>query len=265
MRIRAFALMIVIAGLALAQTPIVTPGGVVNGASFVSGQPITGGSLVSIFGSNFASSIAGADSIPLSTSLGGVTVRFVNGSTSTPAPLLFVNSTQINAQVPWNLIPPNSSQNVSVVVTTGAGSSAPVSVAVGPFSPGIFSIGTLAAAQNVDGTLAQPAGSIPGRATHPAKIGDTIIIYATGLGAVDSAIADGDIPPGKLINTRQVPAILINGVTAHVSFSGLSPQFVGVNQLNVEIPNVATGNSVPLQIQVGGITSPSSITMAVSP
>jgi uncharacterized protein (TIGR03437 family) len=263
MRIRAFALMIIIAGLAFAQAPIVTPGGVVNGASFVSGQPITGGSLVSIFGSNFASAIAGADSIPLSTSLGGVTVRFVNGNTSTPAPLLFVNSTQINAQVPWNLVPGGVSQNVNVIVTTAAGSSTPIAVGVGPFSPGIFSIGTLAAAQNVDGTLAQPAGSIPGGTTHPAKIGDTIIIYASGLGAVDNPIADGDIPQ-KLTNTRTIPLVLIGGVSAHVSFSGLSPQFVGVNQLNVEIPNTAPGNAVSLQLQVGGISSPSNITMAVS-
>jgi uncharacterized protein (TIGR03437 family) len=263
MRIRGLALMIAIAGVAVAQTPIITPGGIVNGASFVSGQPINGGSLVSIFGSNFASSIAGADSIPLSTSLGGVTVRFVSGNTSAPAPLLFVNSTQINAQVPWNLIPAGSTQNISVVVTTDAGSSTPVAVVGAPFSPGIFSVGTLAAAQNVDGTLAQPAGSIPGRATHPAKMGDTIIIYATGLGAVDNPIADGDIP-SKLTNTRTVPTVLIGGVQAHVSFSGLSPQFVGVNQLNVEIPNVAPGNSLALQIQVGGITSPNSITMAVS-
>jgi uncharacterized protein (TIGR03437 family) len=263
MRIREFALTIVMAGLAIAQNPVVTTGGVVNGASFVSGQPITGGSLVSIFGSNFASAIAGADSIPLSTSLGGVTVRFVNGDTSTPAPLLFVNSTQINAQVPWNLVPGGVSQNVTVIVTTAAGSSAPATVAIGPFSPGIFSIGSLAAAQNVDGTLAQPPGSIPGRDTHPAKVGDTIIIYATGLGAVDSSIADGDIPQ-KLTNTRTIPLVLIGGVQAHVDFSGLSPQFVGVNQLNVVVPNTAPGNSVPLQIQVGGINSPSSITMAVS-
>ena len=263
MRIRALPLMIVTAGLALAQTPAVSTGGVVNGASFVSGQPITGGSLVSIFGSNFASAIAGADTIPLSNSLGGVTVRFVNGNTSTPAPMLFVNSTQINVQVPWNLVPAGVSQNVNVIVTTGAGSSTPVTVGVGPFSPGIFSIGTLAAAQNVDGTLAQPPGSIPGSTTHPAKIGDTIIIYATGLGAVDSPIADGDIPK-KLTNTLTVPIVLIGGVSAHVSFSGMSPQFVGVNQLNVEVPNTAPGNAVSLQIQVGGINSPSSITMAVS-
>src|SRR6266850_5179797 len=144
MRIRVLALLIALAGLGLAQTPVVVPGGIVNGASFVSGQPITGGSLVSIFGSNFASAIAGADSIPLSTSLGGVTVRFVNGSTSTPAPLLFVNSTQINAQVPWNLVPAGTTQSVNVIVTTGAGSSAPATVGIGPFSPGIFSVGSLA-------------------------------------------------------------------------------------------------------------------------
>jgi len=263
MRIRALPLMIVTAGLALAQTPAVSTGGVVNGASFVSGQPITGGSLVSIFGSNFASAIAGADTIPLSTSLGGVTVRFVNGGTSTPAPMLFVNSTQINVQVPWNLVPAGVNQNVNVIVTTGAGSSTPVTVGVGPFSPGIFTIGTLAAAQNVDGTLAQPAGSIPGSTTHPAKIGDTIIIYATGLGATDSPIADGDIPK-KLTNTGTVPIVLIGGVSAHVDFSGMSPQFVGVNQLNVVIPTTAPGNSVSLQLQVGGISSPSNITMAVS-
>jgi uncharacterized protein (TIGR03437 family) len=67
-----------------------------------------------------------------------------------------------------------------------------------------------------------------------------------------------------LTNTLTVPIVLIGGVSAHVSFSGMSPQFVGVNQLNVEVPNTAPGNAVSLQIQVGGINSPSSITMAVS-
>src|SRR5260370_34277616 len=105
MRIRAFALMIVIAGLAFAQTPVVTTGGVVNGASFVSGQPITGGAVVSIFGSHFASAIAGADTIPPSTSLGGVTVRLVHGNTSTPAPLLLRNSAELHAQWPLYLGP----------------------------------------------------------------------------------------------------------------------------------------------------------------
>jgi uncharacterized protein (TIGR03437 family) len=57
---------------------------------------------------------------------------------------------------------------------------------------------------------------------------------------------------------------MIGGVTAQVEFSGLSPQFVGVNQLNVVVPNTAAGNSVPLQLMVGGITTSNAITMAVA-
>jgi uncharacterized protein (TIGR03437 family) len=37
-----------------------------------------------------------------------------------------------------------------------------------------------------------------------------------------------------------------------------------VNQLNVVVPNVAPGNSLPLQIAVGGTTTSAGITMAVS-
>src|ERR1700681_4137314 len=90
MRIRAVALLLACAGLGLAQVPAVFNGGVLNGASFAKGQPVTGGSLVSIFGTNLASKIAAADTIPLSNSLGGVTVQFVNGSTTLSAPMLYV-------------------------------------------------------------------------------------------------------------------------------------------------------------------------------
>jgi len=79
------------------QTPSVPAGGVINAASGASvTAPVAPGSLVSIFGSNLASGLAQADSIPLSTSLNSVSVTF-NGI---PAPLLFVSGGQINAQLP---------------------------------------------------------------------------------------------------------------------------------------------------------------------
>jgi uncharacterized protein (TIGR03437 family) len=54
-------------------------------------------------------------------------------------------------------------------------------------------------------------------------------------------------------------------MTAQVLFSGLQPQFVGVNQVNIIIPpNAPTGDAVPLQIQMGGITSPNNVTIAVT-
>jgi len=261
MRLTTVLLFLAATGVAVAQPSV---GGIVNGASFVPGQAIAPGSLFSIFGSKLAAAPAGADTIPLSTSLGGVTVKFVNGSASSEAPLLFLQSNQINAVVPWNLVPNGTTATVNVIVTNNGVASAPASVKVGEFSPAVFAIGTMAAVQNVDGSLAQSAGSIPGRTTHPASIGDVVIIYATGLGPVDTTVSNGDTPPsGKTVNTLHKPFVSIGGISAEIQFSGLSPQFVGVYQLNVVVPNVAPGDSVPLQLALGGITSPK-LTMAVS-
>ena len=255
MRLTSVLLFLAATGVAVAQP---TVGGIVNGASFVPGQAIAPGSLFSIFGSQLAAAPAGADTIPLSTSLGGVTVKFVSGSTTVDAPLLFLQSNQINAVVPWNLVPGEA----TVTVTNGSVASAPASVKIGDFSPAVFAIGTMAAVQNVDGSLAQPAGSISGRTTHPAAIGDVVIIYATGLGPVDTTPAEG-ATPSKTTNTLHKPFVAIGGLSAEIQFSGLSPQFVGVYQLNVVVPNVAPGDTVPVQLALGGITSPK-LTMAVT-
>jgi uncharacterized protein (TIGR03437 family) len=265
MRLTAVLLFLTATGAAIAQP---TVGGIVNGASFVQGQAIAPGSLISIFGTQLAAAPAGADTIPLSTSLGGVTVQFVSGNTTINAPLaplLYLQSNQINAVVPWNLLPGATTETVNVIVTNKGVASAPAPVKVGEFSPAVFSIGTLGAVQNVDGSLAQPVGSIPGRTTHPAKIGDTIIIYATGLGPVDTKVADGATPPsGKTVHTLHKPFVAIGGLGGTIQFCGLSPQFVGVYQLNVVVPNAVPGDSVPLQLALGGITSPKSITIAIS-
>ena len=107
--------------------------------------------------------------------------------------------------------------------------------------------------------------------THPVKIGDAIIIYATGLGQVDFPPADGAIPPPKVqsangfVNTLNTPTVLVGGMQAQVLFSGLQPQFIGVNQVNIVIPPTApTRNAVPLQIQMGGVLSPANVTIAVT-
>ena len=267
MRIQVFLLVLAMSCVAFAQPPSIANGGVLNGASFAAGQPITVGSLVSIFGTNLASAMAQADTIPLSNNLGGVTVQWANGNTTVNAPLVFVAGSQVNAQVPWGLVPAGATQNVSVTVTSDSGTSTPAQVTVGPFSPGIFTAGPptfYAIAQNVDGTLVQAVGSIPGLVTHPAKAGDTIVIYATGLGPVDNTPADGGIP-SVLTRTLTMPIVLVGGMQAQVAFSGLQPQFVGVNQVNIVIPATApTGNAVPLQIQMGGITSPNNVTIAIS-
>ncbi len=261
---------LVLSGAAFAQVPSVSAGGVLNGASYDGTMPVTPGSLISIFGSNLAAGTATADSIPLSTSLGNVSVT-INGI-SAPLNGVFHESTfdQLNAQLPWN-VPAGTAQ---VVVTNSQGvMSAPQNVLVGQFSPGIFTTNGAGTGQAIainypDYSYAAPAGSIPGASTRPAVVGDPngIIIYATGLGAVNPAVANGAAASASPVSyTNTAPVVLVGGVQAQVTFSGLAPGFVGLNQLNVVLPsNTPTGNAVSLQIQVGGLTSSSQVTMAVA-
>jgi uncharacterized protein (TIGR03437 family) len=79
---------------------------------------------------------------------------------------------------------------------------------------------------------------------------------------VNQTVADG-APPTALTEANTMPQILIGGITAQVGFAGLS-QFPGVYQLNITVPaNAPTGSAVPFQVQVGGITSPATFTIAV--
>ena len=123
------------AGIALAQTPSITPGGIVNSASYAT-NGVAPGSIVSIFGSNLARQTFLASSVPLPTTLDNVMSVTFNG---VPAPLYYVSTGQINVQVPWNL----PSRAVNVVVTTTAGPSTPQSVQVMPAVPGIFAVSSI--------------------------------------------------------------------------------------------------------------------------
>jgi uncharacterized protein (TIGR03437 family) len=265
---KALLAILILSCAAFSQTgPTVSSGGVLNSASFDSSMPVTPGSLISIFGSNLAATTATADSIPLSTALGNVSVT-ING-VAAPLNGVFHTSSfdQINAQLPWNV----QTGTAQVVVTNNGVSSPPQNVQVGQFSPGIFSVnfgtGQAIAINNPDGSLAAPTGSIPGLSTRPAVVGDPggLIILATGLGPVSPTVANGAASTDALRYTTTTPVVLVGGVQAQVLFSGLSPNFVGVNQINVVLAQgTPTGNQVPLQIQIGGLTSTNQVTIAVS-
>jgi uncharacterized protein (TIGR03437 family) len=56
---------------------------------------------------------------------------------------------------------------------------------------------------------------------------------------------------------------MIGGLSAQVTFSGLSPQYLGMYQVNIVVPPGVTGTAVPIQIQIGSITSPNPATIAL--
>ena len=226
-----------------------SPLGVVNAASFAPPTyPVSGGTLISAFGSGLATAAEQAQAIPLPTNLGGVSVT-VNG---VAAPLLFVSGEQINLQVPFGA----SGSSATIVVNNNGTASNEVAVPLAASSPGIFS---------VDGT-----GFGPGTFVHadfslglvseaaPAAPGDTVIIFLTGLGALNPPIPDGAAGPVDPLSRTTDPDLLVlfGSEAGTVLFSGAAPDFVGLYQINVTIPNpVVTGAAVPVAIFTGNAFS----------
>ena len=108
--------------------------------------------------------------------------------------------------------------------------------------PAIFSAGGLGAIQHAaDYSLV----------THssPAVTGEVIIIYLTGLGAVDPPMLTGvPTPMAPLHRTVQTPEVKIGGKNAHLSFSGLTPGSIGVYQVNVLVPDGLTPGTVDVLV-----------------
>jgi uncharacterized protein (TIGR03437 family) len=84
-----------------------------------------------------------------------------------------------------------------------------------------------------------------------------VLIFATGLGPVSNRPASGVAASADpLSSTTTLPSVTIGNQAATVSYSGLSPGFVGLYQINVQVPdNALTGNTLPLVLTIGGVPS----------
>ena len=243
-----------------AATPIT---GVLDAAGFQA--LISPGSIVSVFG-NFVETTARATSIPLSESLSGVSVTF----NDIPGALFGVfdgDFDQANVQVPWNLDVSSGKVEVKVHWKDDAGEvwSDPFEVDAALASPGIYMFppGTTQAVVTnfkrseeddvIANSWAQPSGSIDPVVGQPAAIGGVVTIWADGLGPASPLPETGDIPPPGTVpvTTDKIVRVFVGGVEAQVLAAVLQPQNVGLNQINLFIPEgVTPGDAVPIVIEV---------------
>ncbi|MCZ6489067.1 MAG: SMP-30/gluconolactonase/LRE family protein, partial [Acidobacteria bacterium] len=247
--------------------PALFAGGIVNAASFAPNEALAPGSIVSVFGRNLAEGLNLATELPLSRRLGGATL-VVGGIEQ---PLFFSSEGQINAQLPFDL-QPNSRPQVVVRTQRGSGAEVigvPEPITIAAARPGIFALNAAGTGQGAiliaaTGEVAAASGSIPGRAARPANSGDFLSIFCTGLGAVTNPPASGAPAAGDPLSiTMATPSVTIDGVPARVTFSGLAPGFVGLYQVNVEVPQgVSPGAAVPLMLTISGVPS-NTVTIAV--
>ena len=98
----------------------------------------------------------------------------------------------------------------------------------------------------------------PVSSDNPAAAGEVLVAYATGLGPVTVNVPTGQAAPASpLAITMELPTITIGGVPAEVVFSGMAPGFVGLYQVNVQVPtSVAGGSRIVLVLKIGGQEAP---------
>ena len=235
-----------------------------NAASYA--QPITPGSLVSIFGTNLANATASARQLPLPTELSGTSVT-VNG---VKAPVLFVSPEQINLETPSTTeicYGCSDFLTASFGVTTSAGSSQTVQVPISFSAPAAFTADGSgcgrAAAQNVAADYSVTDNS-PSNSVAP---GHYIAIFGTGFGLVWNAPPDGAAATGQT-NLQSSLGITLGVNAPFVSpgivpnYEGLAPGLVGVDQVNFQIPTDAQqGCSVP--VFIGGQLNSPAVTLSI--
>jgi uncharacterized protein (TIGR03437 family) len=233
----------VISGTPPAQ-PVLPASSAVNAASFAKNQAVAPGAYVAVFGSNFSTGVIQASTTPLPTLLGNTSVT-VNG---VAAPLYFVSPTQINIQIPFNA----PTGNVNLQVTRGGLQSAVQPLTVSTYSPGIFMLGS----STTQGIVVHTSDFSLVTNSSPARPGEYLGVYATGLGPLDTPIQAGQPAPGdSLIRTLQNPVVTLGNTTPAITFSGLAPTLVAVYQVNIQVPtNMAPGNYT-LTFASGGIVS----------
>jgi len=273
----------------LVGPPVPHINAIVNGASFKAGAA-SANSFVSLFGLSFGSEDTTSNIFP-ELVFNQVSV-LVNG---VKVPLYTVSGTkgQINLVLPSNL---PASGNAAVAVTNAEGTSAEFPLPLAPDSVGLFRVADPSNARRQNGAVlfantawnVMPASmaaalGLPNCANaeattacgQPAKAGDPIQIYLTGLG---KATPNGDpngavLPTGSLTpadgsvlyKTVQTPRVTIGGIAAEVSFSGIAPGSAGQNQINVAIPaGVPPSNNVPLTVTMPD-GSTDTVTIAVQP
>ncbi|HQR31095.1 MAG TPA: cadherin-like domain-containing protein [Blastocatellia bacterium] len=253
---------------ALALTSVVAPmtATTVEAASY--SATVAPGEIVALFGNELiaGSGIAVANLLPLPRSLQAASV-YVNGVAS---PLYFTAKTQINFQIPYS----TAAGVASVVVLRDDGIASYGLVTVVAAAPALFSADASgkgqAAAQNSDFSRNGDPATSP--QTKRARKGDFVVLYGTGAGALfvnasnnqPLTIKDGEAASSSpLAATANLPTATVGGKPATVYFSGLAPGFVGLWQLNVQVPaDAPSGASVEVIVAFGGKTA-NRVTIAI--
>jgi uncharacterized protein (TIGR03437 family) len=213
----------------------------VNAASFLG--PLAPGAIAAGFGTNLATRLESAQSLPLPTQLAGTTARLIDSANvQHQAQLFFVSPGQINY-----LIPEQAAQGAAqIIVTSGNGVVSQGQLQIANSSPAIFTAayngqGLPVALTTYDGvnfeTVVNADGSARAVGCGSVWRPNYLLLFGTGLRRATN------------------PRVRIGGVELTPTFVGAQGSFAGLDQVNVMIPSNLPGGMTNVSITADGRAS----------
>ncbi|MEO7653929.1 MAG: hypothetical protein ABIZ80_26015, partial [Bryobacteraceae bacterium] len=257
---------------AFAQAPAISPQGVQDAASY--GTSLVPGGIFVVKGANLSNAGTRQSSLPLPTILDGVKITFTaaSGGTGVDAFMIYTffasGVNQIAGLLPSSVAP----GNYNVTVTFNGQVSVPAAVTVVNRKFGLITVNSSGAGRAVVQNFVSPSqldlnrfttGQIAGFIISPAKPGQVLIAWGTGLGAIQRP--DNEAPGAVDLRSQVDVKVLVGNSTVTPSYAGRAPSLPGADQINFQLPaDVQTGCNVPIQISVGGVLS-NPATLAIAP
>lgn len=261
-RSTSFAGLLAVAAGASAQSPLIYSRSTFNAASFmpagIPGGAIAQGSIFSVFGTRLGPTTAvSASSFPLGTTLGGVSLNVIQGSTIVHALPVYVSASQINAIMPSNA--PQGAVSLQVVSGNFKSNMSPARVAGSAF--GIFTATGTGLGPGILYNFVSQTNQPVNSPLVTAKNGQVITLWGTGLGPVT---ADNVAPMAG--NLPVQVEVFVGGQPATVQYSGRSTCCSGVDQIVFIVPaNAPAGCWVPVYVRTGGTAVSNVVSMGINP
>lgn len=239
--------------LANPPSPVLIPGGTLNNFNPVLGAPLAPGTIAQVYGSNLATSQASPNVLPLPTT-------FKNTSAlvgPNQAPLFYLSSGQVNLLIPNETVP---NQQLPLVLNVNGSYTLPVTVDIVRAAPGVLSSDdgpNPPSVQNGAHLVAQHAADFSTvSSTNPAKPGETLVMYLVGMGATNPPVPSGAASPSAtLAVVTNQPIVTVGSETASVAFAGLTPGFVGLYQINFQVPQSAPAGDLQVTVTQNGVAA----------
>jgi uncharacterized protein (TIGR03437 family) len=185
-----------------------------------------------------------------------VHVNTVSSFGQADAIMIYTSATQVAAIVPSSL---NFTGTVLLTVTYNGQTSNTFFMRLTSSTFGSFTVSQsglgLAVAQNYNSASDEPYNSL----ATPARPGQLVILWGTGLGPVKGAENQGPLPGQLSLNLQTY----VGGRQAQLSYYGRSGCCSGVDQVVFAVPPGVTGCAVPVDVVINGINS-NTATIAVS-